>query len=102
MIVESIYTQLKEKHRRLSKSQFCREYLNKDRNYWFVCRYNNTDISDTALMSLYGNLVGCSNTWFELAKDASNQAVEQYERNYLFNLNLADTVLEEIKSRALT
>ncbi len=101
MVVEKIYEQLRERDTRLSKSKFSREYLNKDRNYWFVCKYNNTDISNNALLSLYGNLRRYSCIWLELSEDGSTKNVAHYKERQRFVGGLADTVLAEIEKRAL-
>ena len=101
MVVDKIYEQLKERDRRLSKSKFSREYLNKDRNYWFVCRYNNTDISNNALMNLYGNLRRYSKIWFEISSDSQTSNSKHYKDRCVFMSQLADCVLDEIEKRAL-
>jgi hypothetical protein len=62
MIIEQIYGRLREHDRKLSKSRFCTDFLAKSRNYWFVCRHNDRDISNDALISLYGTLKVLSNT----------------------------------------
>ena len=100
MVVDKIYEQLRDFDSRLSKSKFSREYLNKDRNYWFVCRYNKTDISNNALLSLYGNLRRYSSVWLEMSEDISTRNAAHYEMRYKFMSGLADVVLCEIERRA--
>ncbi len=100
MVVDKIYEQLKDFDNRLSKSKFSREYLSKDRNYWFVCRYNNTDISNNALLSLYGNLRRYSDIWLEMSEDVSTRNGAHYKKRQRFMSGLADEVLEEIERRA--
>ena len=100
MIVDKIYEQLKNRDMRLSKSKFSREYLNKDRNYWFVCRYNNTDISNNALLNLYGNLRRYSCIWLEMSEDVSTRNTAHYKERHRFMNGLADVVLSEIEKRA--
>ena len=101
MVVDKIYEQLKNIDNRLSKSKFSREYLSKDRNYWFVCRYNNTDISNNALLSLYGNLRRYSSIWLEMSEDIGARNTAHYKERYRFMSGLADVVLGEIERRAL-
>ena len=100
MVVDKIYEQLRNRDARLSKSKFSREYLNKDRNYWFVCRYNNTDISNNALLSLYGNLRRYSGIWLEMSEDVSTRNAAHYKERHRFMSGLADVVLTEIEQRA--
>lgn len=100
MVVDKIYEQLKNIDNRLSKSKFSREYLNKDRNYWFVCRYNKTDISNNALLSLYGNLRRYSAIWLEMSEDVSTRTSKHYRERHRFMNGLADVVLGEIEKRA--
>ncbi len=102
MVVEKIYEQLRDIDNRLSKSKFSREYLNKDRNYWFVCKYNNTDISNNALLSLYGNLRSYSSIWLEMTEDCNAKNSAHYKERHKFMSGLADDVLEEIERRALS
>lgn len=101
MVVEKIYQELKGWDIRLSKSKFSREYLNKDRNYWFVCNYNKTDISNDALLSLYGNLRRYGEIWMQLSEDKGSHNRDRYQRRYRFMLELADVAMEEIERRAL-
>ena len=102
MVVDKIYEQLNGFDRRLSKSKFSREYLNKDRNYWFVCRYNNTDISNNALLSLYGNLRRYSGIWLELSEDVTTRNAAHYKERHRFMSGLAEVVWGEIERRALS
>jgi len=101
MVVEKIYEQLRAIDNRLSKSKFSREYLNKDRNYWFVCKYNDTDISNNALLSLYGNLRGYSRVWLQLADENETKHTAHYKERHKFMSGLADDVLGELERRAL-
>tara|TARA_R100001377_G_scaffold50843_2_gene29652 strand:+ start:7774 stop:8088 length:315 start_codon:yes stop_codon:yes gene_type:complete len=100
VVVDKIYEQLRDIDNRLSKSKFSREYLGKDRNYWFVCRYNNTDISNNALLSLYGNLRRYSSIWLEMSEDVSTRNAAHYKERFRFMNGLADLVLTEIERRA--
>ena len=100
MVVDKIYEQLRGVDSRLSKSKFSREYLGKDRNYWFVCRYNNTDISNNALLSLYGNLRRYSSIWLEMSEDIGTRNAAHYKERFRFMNGLADLVLTEIERRA--
>lgn len=100
MVVDKVYEQLKGFDNRLSKSKFSREYLNKDRNYWFVCRYNNTDISNNALLSLYGNLRRYSSIWLELSEDIGTRNAAHYKERFRFMNGLADLALGELERRA--
>jgi len=101
MVVDKIYEQLRGFDNRLSKSKFSREYLNKDRNYWFVCRYNKTDISNNALLSLYGNLRRYSSIWLEMSEDISTRNAAHYIERHRFMNGLADVALGELERRAL-
>ena len=56
MIVDKIFNALKQQDQTLTRSKFSREYLGRDSNYWFVCRARQKDISDSALLKLYGQL----------------------------------------------
>lgn len=100
MVVDKIYEQLRNRDTRLSKSKFSREYLNKDRNYWFVCRYNNTDISNNALLSLYGNLRRYSSIWLEMSEDIGTRNTAHYRERHRFMNGLANLALTEIEQRA--
>ena len=84
----------------IRKSKFSREYLNKDRNYWFVCRYNNTDISNNALLSLYGNLRRYSSIWLEMSEDIGTRNTAHYRERHRFMNGLANLALTEIEQRA--
>ena len=100
MVVDKIYEQLRNRDTRLSKSKFSREYLNKDRNYWFVCRYNNTDISNNALLSLYGDLRRYSSIWLEMSEDIGTRNTAHYRERHRFMNGLANLALTEIEQRA--
>lgn len=102
MIVETIYNRLKERDRKLSKSSFCKIYLNKSRNYWFVLNHTNTEISDNALINLYGNLKGMANTWRNIGNDDSLEGNAIYKDCERFSQELADMVMNEIERRALS
>lgn len=100
MFVDKIYEQLRERYSRLSKSKFSKNYLNKDRNYWFVCRYKKTEISNTALMSLYGNLRRNSDIFLRLSSERDSRGSEHCLDGHVFMDRLADCVLNEIERRA--
>ena len=100
MVTEMIYEQLKEQDNTLSRSRFSREYLGRDRNYWFVCKNRGLDISDSVLLNLYGTLLGTSKLWDRCANSSSVKGNSVYRENGNFNKQLADIVLEEIERRA--
>lgn len=102
IIIEQIFYELKQKDRKLSKSRFSREYLGMDRNYIFVCNYSNSgQVSNNALLNLYGNLKYSSNMYLELQQDDPDKTVQHYENQHLFMKRLSDTVMEEIQRRAM-
>ena len=100
MIIETIYKRLKERDRKLTKSGFCRDYLGMSRNYWFTCRHSGADISNDALLSLYGALRRLGDSWLEVSDDRPGTVKNGREQSR-FNRELADMVMEELVNRAV-
>ena len=93
MIIEEAYNRLTAFETRMSKSQFCREYLGVNRNYWFISKHQNHDISHRVMLRLYQNLRERAATWGNIAAstDSSNNSYyAEKQRNYS---QLADWVL---------
>jgi hypothetical protein len=101
MIVETIYERLKEHDRKLSKSKFCTKFLCKSRNYWCCCNNMKREISNDALISLYGTLRTTSNVWEEISRENNSGASERYLAKYKSMMELAEMALGEIERRAI-
>ena len=100
MVIDEVYEQLKLNDSELTKSKFTREYMDRSRSYWFVCKNKQIDVSDSVLLRLYGNLKGTSELWERCADSSSTKGKNIYEEKSKFNKQLADMVFEEIERRA--
>ena len=98
MITIKVFNKLKERDNKLNYSQFSREYLGANRNYLHHCKHHNKDISDTALLTLFGNLKKPTKVWNELYEETKS---ERYLNNYEFYKTLTEEVFEEIERRSM-
>ena len=59
------------------------------------------DISNNALLSLYGNLRSFSRIWQSIADESDTTNAAHYKERQRFMSKLADSVLDEIEKRAI-
>jgi len=103
MIVDKVFEHLRHRDNTLSKSRFAVEYLGKDRSYLFVRKHRQQDISNDALLRLYGELVGSHAAYeqFYEERDLAHSENVAYRRDFETSRQLCEEVLIEIKNRAM-
>lgn len=63
LVIEQLHDLVASVEHGISGSEFCRRYLDTDRNYLSVCRHRRTDLSARLVLRLYRNLRQRSDTW---------------------------------------
>ena len=103
MIVDKVFEHLRQRDNTLSKSRFAVDYLGKDRSYLFVRKHRQQDISNDALLRLYGELVGSHVAYkqFYEEHDLAHSDNAAYRRDFEASQQLCQEVLIEIKNRAM-
>ena len=103
MIVDKVLEHLRHRDNTLSKSRFAVEYLGKDRSFLFVRKHRQQDISNDALLRLYGELVGSNAAYeqFYEERDLAHSDNAAYRRDFEASQQLCEEVLIEIKNRAM-
>ena len=69
MIAMKIFEQLKTFDTKLTLSKFCTDYLGMSRNYIFVKKHREEDISNDALLNLYGALRATQTIYKQIMAD---------------------------------
>jgi hypothetical protein len=92
-----VYKKLKERERSLTEEKFCTDYLDKSKHYLSMCKSRQIDISDSALLLLYGNLRAMSNSWKQIA--STSQKETRSAQNHVFFKELAELVMNELEQR---
>ena len=69
MIAMKIFEQLKTLDTKLTLSKFSTDYLGKSRNYIFVKKHRDEDISNDALLNLYGALRATQKIYVQIIED---------------------------------
>ena len=103
MIVDKVFEHLRQRDNTLSKSRFAVDYLGKDRSYLFVKKHRQQDISNDALLRLYGELVGSHAAYEQLyeQRDLAHSENAAYRRDFEASQQLCEELLIEIKHRAM-
>ena len=99
-VLDEIRTKLNERETTaISDNKFSQEYLGRSRSYLSVLKHKKMDISNTALLSLYGNLKGTSESWREIADQSSDAATSRSAQNHRFFSELTALVWNELDER---
>jgi UDP-N-acetylglucosamine 2-epimerase len=88
MLLDKVYTTLKEYDRTLTKIDFTEKYLGKSKSYLYVMKHRQQDISNDSLCKLYVGL-----------KQTAKQLKENGFTSYETNEKLADMVLVELENK---
>lgn len=94
MIIDEAYDRLIAFEKKMSKSQFCREYLGVNRNYWFISKHQNHDISHKVMLRLYQNVRDRAVTWNQIAESTAGNMQNYYRSKSSHYQQLADWVLQ--------
>jgi hypothetical protein len=102
MIAMKIFEQLKTIDNKLSLSKFSTDYLGMSRNYIFVKKHRDEDISNDALSNLYGTILVNVETRSEIIKnnnlcDISNNYLDRVRK---VNQHLLEEISSEITARS--
>ena len=99
-VLDEIRTKLNERETKaISDNKFSQDYLGRSRSYLSVLKHKQMDISNTALLSLYGNLKGASESWKEIAESSPQAATSRSAQNYRFFSELTELVWKELEER---
>jgi hypothetical protein len=104
MIAMKIFEQLKTLDTKLTLSKFSTDYLGMSRNYIFVKKHRDEDISNDALLNLYGTILSNIETRTQIFTDRklSEQSYIYLDRVKYLNISLLNTIFAEIKTRSLS
>ena len=94
-IVEEVYSELKKKDIRLSKRQFCEEYLGKSQCYLTTMKHYQKPVSYNALIYLRNNLKETADIWSSAYKE---NPVPRFREQSEFMSSLASKVESNIFS----
>ena len=90
MVIEEIFKQLKMHNRKLTKKQFCNDYLGKSESYYYVMKHLRKEASNDALLRCYVELKGSADMLSE--RDVSSHS-------YHKNKELAKMLLDIIEKK---
>jgi UDP-N-acetylglucosamine 2-epimerase len=88
MLLDKVYTTLKEYDRTLTKIDFTEQYLGKSKSYLYVMKHRQQDISNDSLCKLWVGL-----------KQSAEQLKENGFASYTANEKLANMVLVELENK---
>ena len=103
MIAMKIFEQLKTFDTKLTLSKFSTDYLGMSRNYIFVKKHRDEDISNDALINLYGTILLNVETRSEIFFDRNLSTLSNNYLERIKNLNkeILSLIFDEIKRRSL-
>ena len=102
MIAMKIFEQLKTLDTKLTLSKFSTDYLGKSRNYIFVKKHRDEDISNDALLNLYGALRATQKIYVQIMADSNcgEFTNSYYRRCSERNKRLIEAVWNELNLRS--
>ena len=97
-----IFEQLKTFDTKLTLSKFSTDYLGKSRNYIFVKKHRDEDISNDALLYLYGTLRATQKIYTQILQDMNCREFTNnyYRRCSERNKELIQAVWNELDERS--
>lgn len=102
MIVDTVYEQLREVDKKLTLSKFSRDYLGMSRSYIFVKKHKGEDISNDALLNLYGSLRATQKLYKQILEDKNcgEFTNSYYQRCSERNKRLIEAIWNELTERS--
>lgn len=78
MVIDYVYNELRKSNKSLTMSEYSRDYLGTDRNYYAVMKNRNKDASGDVLIRLYGNIKKKAQVYEQLSREATLTNTEHY------------------------